>query len=483
MGSDANPVGGLSSGAITSIRGGWLLALAIAGSSTAAAAKVVAAEGPVTPAPHIETLTRLTVTGTLRAAVGAVAEPAGEDADKPAATALEVVEHAVAAEATLRYLEQPAGDGELGDRPVIRRYHRAEARLTVDTTEIVTSLPTDAQEVRWAIADGRLRPWLAAGFLTRAERDLLTVPFDPAWQAALEPPADASTGTTWTIKPAGLARLLCIDTIDSGSVTATVERTEDRLLVVQLAGRVVGGVDGVPTQIQLDASYRWRVAGPAEIGLAGVQGRVSEQRQAGHVTPGLDIEATLETTCRRIERDEAEKTVVQPPETGPTADQLVLPRRGPGRPGCLWLADPRGRFDLVHDDRWRMIEKQTGQTVLRLVDHGRLLGQVTIIPLPPGPAVPTLDVFQRDIERSLEGQFNHVVSAGESQRSDGTTILRVASEGEADGLPFRWIHYHVTAPSGGRASLSFMVEVGQLKQFGEVDRELVDGFAFITVRD
>lgn len=483
MGSDANSVGGLWSGAITSMCGGWLLALAIAGSSTAAAAKVEPAAGPVTPAPHIETLTRLTVNGTLRAAVGAVAEPAGEAGDKPAATALEVVEHAVAAEATLRYLEQPAGDGELGDRPVIRRYHRAEACLTVDTTEIVSSLPPAAREVRWAIADGQLRPWLAAGFLTRSERDLLTVPFDPAWQAALEPPADASAGTTWTLKPAGLARLLCIDTIESGAVTATVEQAEDSLLAVQLAGRVVGGVDGVPTKIQLEGSYRWRIAGPAEAGLADVKARISEQRQAGHVTPGLDIEATVETTCRRIEQDEAEKTVVQPPETAATADQPAVPRRGPGRPGCLWLADSRGRFDLVHDDRWRMIGQQTGQTVLRLIDRGQLLGQVTIIPLPPGPAAPTLDVFQRDIERSLEGQFNHVVSAGESQRSDGTTILRVASEGEADGLPFRWIHYHVTGPSGGRASLSFMVEVGQLKRFGEADREFVDGFALITDRD
>ena len=184
----------------------------------------------------------------------------------------------------------------------------------------------------------------------------------------------------------------------------------------------------------------------------------------------------MEQTCRRLNAEE----LSQQASPAARADGEI-PRRGPGRPGNLWLADPYGRFNLVYDDGWRIIEQQSDQTVLRLIDHGRLLGQVSIVPLPPTAEAPGLAAFQDDIECSLAGQFNHLVEATESRRSNGTRILRVASDGEADGLPFRWIHYHVATGNGAQATLSFMVESGQQERFGEADRLFVDGFVITAI--
>jgi hypothetical protein len=437
-------------------------------------AVVAAADGlPAGQADSWEVVTRLAANGSLRAAVAAPL-PADAGAAEATVPTLEVVEHAVAADATLRYIERPADQmlAEVAGPTVARRYIQAEAVLQVDAATVRTTLPPDARAVLITAAEGRLHPWLVDGFVTREERDLLTVPFDTAWQDALRPPPAAAAGTTWRLATDGLAAVLCIDTVTAGEVTATVKRVDEDLLTVSLVGNISGGVDGAPTTLELSGSYCWDASRLTGGGLARLDANLHERRQAGHISPGLDIEATVEMIRRRP----LTGSVSQEP---PTQDQAVSgrPRRGPGRPGSLWLNDPHSRFDLVHDARWRAIEQQPDQTVLRLIDEGRLLGQVSIIPLPPAGDTPSLAAFQRDIERSLSGQFNHLVAAAESQRSDGTRILRVASDGEADGLPFRWVHYHVAAVNGGRATLSFMVESGQLEQFGEADQRLVDGFA------
>ena len=445
-----------------------------------AAVAVKAADTPPT-ARNVgrEVLTRFTASGTLRATVAANLTT-DEKVAETAAGMIDVVEHAVAADATLRYTEQPVDAGSTGgaEQTALRHYSEAEARLRIDGSTVRSTLPPEASTLLTATTADGLCFWLPDGFVTREERDLVSLPFDAAWHSVLKPPPTVAEGTTWTLTSAGLAELLCIDTVTAGVITATVEKLSANHLLIGLTGSLRGGVDGVPTEIEMTGSYRWNVTATTLPGLVSLQCKMHERRQAGYVTPGLDIEATVEQTCRQLN---AEQLSQQAPPTARAHREI--PRRGPGRPGKLWLADPHGRFNLVHDDGWRIIEQQSDQTVLRLVDHGHLLGQVSIIPLPPTDEAPRLASFQEDIEHSLAGQFNHLVEATESKRSNGTRILRVASDGEADGLPFRWIHYHLATGNGSQATLSFMVESGQHERFGEADRLFVDGFVITETSD
>ena len=446
-------------------------------------AGAIAAEPPAAAAAEtvVEIDTRFTVQGSLLATVNATAA-AADTPTEAAVTTLEVEPHAVNADATIRYRQATSEGGRnAAGQTAVRQYLAAGAALEIAGQEVRQQLPAEARQVFWTEADGRLEPWLADGFVTRQERDLLSVPFDLWWQDVLSPPAD-SEAASWTLDPAGLARLLWIDTVESADVVATVDQIDANEVTVRFNGSVAGAVDGAATAIDVDGTYCWAAGGAAGPGVTRLKARIRERRQAGHAGPGLDVEAVVETTCRPAGGPVAD--LASSGQAGPEDDngrdhgaEKRRPRRGPGRPGFLWLTDPRGRFDLVHDGRWRLIERQSGRTVLRLVDRGSLLAQATIVPLPPTADPPELEVFRRDIERSLEGQFNHVVSASESRRSDGTRLLRVSSAGEADDLPFRWIHYHLSHPEGGRASVSFMVEAGLVDRFAEADRRLVDGFS------
>ena len=103
------------------------------------------------------------------------------------------------------------------------------------------------------------------------------------------------------------------------------------------------------------------------------------------------------------------------------------------------------------------------------------MSQVTVTPLPPRAEVHTLSDFEEDIEKTLGPQFGHLVSASLSSRDDGTTLMRVASVGEAEGLAFHWIHYHLRSPEGQRLSLSFVVESTCFARFSDADRQYLDG--------
>ena len=98
---------------------------------------------------------------------------------------------------------------------------------------------------------------------------------------------------------------------------------------------------------------------------------------------------------------------------------------------------------LSYEKNWKIIEEGGEYLMMRFVDQGTLVGQVTLTPLPPQSEVLTLSDLENDIEATLGEQFGHLVSASTLSRDDGTTIMRVASVGEADNLPFHWIHYHL----------------------------------------
>jgi hypothetical protein len=152
-------------------------------------------------------------------------------------------------------------------------------------------------------------------------------------------------------------------------------------------------------------------------------------------------------------------------------------RRGDGVPGRIWYRDAKDRFDLVHDSRWRRVEDGANGLVMRMVDRGALVGQCSITSLPQAAAasLPTRDEVQRDIERSLAGQFGRLEHSSEATRSDGVRLVRVVATGRADGLPFRWIHAVLTDDDGDRVAVTCTLEDSQEKRFGAADQELVDG--------
>jgi hypothetical protein len=420
-----------------------------------------AAEAPPKPAAH-RVKVDLEVKGELFA-------PAGRDA--------EPVRRPIAIEARFDFVERSG----TGTAAATRTYAEAAADVRVADEPARLTLSADARRVEVALQGTTPTPYLADGFLSRDELDLLDTPFDAVLLDRLLPPDPVAIDATWAIPPDAAAGLLAIDTIETGGLEAKLTAVDNGRAAVRLTGIVDGAADGAPTHLVVEGDCSlaadpvdgsWRLSAPRVAAVT-----IRERRQASHVAPGFDVEARV-SVVRRPHDDDVPET--ETATTGQSPTEPPARRRGPGRPGLVWHRDRAADYDLVHDSRWRVVEDAPTGLVLRLIDRGALLGQCSLTALPRGDALapPTIAEVQRDIERSLAGQFARFEHASEATRTDGVRIVRVVSTGTAENLPFRWIHHVLTDSQGRRAAATFMLESGAAKRFGDADRELIDGLAF-----
>lgn len=445
---------------------------ALAASALAVAA-TVATVGGQPPAAGAEAASRVTIELELAGELFATAEADAEPVRQPVAVA-----------ASFDFLERP--EPAAGPGGAVRTYRTAAATIDSAGSTSRRRLAGDAAEVLVALEGTTAVPYLATGFLTREELELLDLPFDSLLIDGLRPATAVAAGDAWKI-PADLAAgLLAIDTIESGGITATLAGVADGQARLRLSGTVVGGIDGVPTRLEVTgtataaataaeaaAGEAWRIDGR----VTGLEATIAERREPGWVSPGLEVEATL--TLSRSPAGE---------EPGPTAGPAEpAPRRaerpqGEGRPGMVWHRHPGGRYAAVLDARWRVVEDGPEGLVMRLVDRGALLAQCSILPLPRTKAEspPSEETVRDDVRRSLAGQFGQLAESEATTRDDGTRVVRVVADGSADERQFRWIHHLLTGPGGHQAAVTFMLEPALADRFAAADRQLVAGLIVLS---
>lgn len=433
-------------------------------------AVVVAALFTLRPLAASQVVHEVTVEGDLFATAGAGTEPIREP---------------ISLAARFAFTERPAPAA--GPNVTLRRYAVAAAAIDVGGVASRRLLGRDGRELLVTVQGTTVSPWLADGFLSREEADLLDTPFEPLLIDGLKPEGPVAVGETWKVPADLVAGLLAIDTVESGGIEASLAEVAEGRARVRLAGTVTGGVDGVPTRLEVqgeatvaaggdEPAERWRLEGR----VVELEAVIKERRQAGWVAPGLDVEARV--VIRRVDEE-----APAGPADEPAADELgpmIAERpRGQGRPGVVWHRHPGGRYAVVMDGRWRVIEDGPEGLVMRFVDRGALIGQCSILPLPPTDAdtPPTAETVRSDVRRSLGDQFGHIAESDASTREDGTRVVRVVVDGAAEGRPFRWIHHVLTDPAGHQVAVTFMLEPVLADRFAAADRELVAGL--VVLRD
>ena len=369
--------------------------------------------------------------------------------------------------------------GDAGSGTASRRYRRATAVVRVGNRSDRITLAADARDVIVELVGTTPTPSLAASFLSRQEAELLDVPCDPILVPRLMPEGAVAKGDPWKVAADAVAGLLAIDTVSEGGIEVALIEANEGTATLELTGTVTGAVDGVATRITVKGTARaacsaadtpdtWRIAGPIDR----LDVTLAEHREASWVAPGLDVEATL-TMSRSAPLDD-DKHRLDPPAAGRP--------NGHGRAGTVWHRHPNGRYTLVLDRRWRVVEDGPEGLVMRLVDRGALIAQCSILPLPRSApdAAPTVEQVSRDVEASLADQFGHIAVADETTRDDGTRVVRVMAEGSAEERPFRWIHHLLADPAGHRSAVTFMLEPPLEERFGGADHELVAGLVLLA---
>jgi len=353
----------------------------------------------------------------------------------------------------------------------VRFYHRAEADISVGEHQTTNKLQDDHRVIVSEVSANTQTLLSPRGALTRDELELIDLAGSSTILSQLAPSGPVALSETWQPTNETLALLLGLDSVSQSSVESTLRQIEGEIAIIDMKGKVSGAVDGVSSDIELEAKYNIHRGNECVTWLAM---SLREDRAVGHAAPGFDVTSRI-----RVAVDS------RPTSSKLTDDLLAgLPLEQAGAP-LLSLPSAQGGFTLLHARRWQVMVDRHDVTILRMVDQGDLIAQCNISRLPDfaDGQRPQMKALQADIQRALGDTFVDFVEASQVLNEQGLTILRVVAVGQASELPVRWIYYHISHDSGRQAALVFTMDEKAVEKFAEADRVFVSSFEFTAPTD
>ena len=343
----------------------------------------------------------------------------------------------------------------------VRKYKRAESRTSVGDHKTSSKLDPTLSLI---IAEGR-----AAGVLfynpkkqlTRESLDLLSSPADPLAIAGMLPTEEVTIGEKWNPDQWVLQMLCDVEAVAKSKLTCKLVSVSRKQARVTFDGEIEGASVGAAAMIKvkgeyvcdLDAGYinRFRVTR-------------TEERSAGTVSPGLDVEVTV--TCDR-KREKADLPANSTIADEPTEQQLQLVYRAP------W------GIELKHGREWHVFSDNDRLAVLRMIRDGNLVAQCNvakIAPVKPGTHTPERQ-FMADIQHSLGDRVAELKSGGIVQEQPNYLFNAVAT-GQSDETKMQWSYYLCAAASGQQVSMVYSIAQADVEKVGKVPETVARTISF-----
>lgn len=311
--------------------------------------------------------------------------------------------------------------------------------------------------------------------LTYDQLDLISTPGDSLSVLSLLPREGIAAGDSWKPETWAVQMLCGVEAMTKGEITCKLEEADASSARVTFTGSSEGATLGAPTTVQLTGEFTFdRVAKL----MTRVQMKQTETRAIGAAKPGLEVTASV-TLERSLADENSEAKLLS------DAAVADLPVEPAAEMQFLRFESWGTRF--YHDRDWHQFHQTNDVAVLRLVEHGSLLAQVNVSPIPAAAAGShtSAEQFQTDIRQSLGKRLKSITKA-ESLKprnaNDRRFLFRVAVDGEADGVPMTWFYHLCAAPNGQQVSFVFAVETKNLEKFNNRDLSLVRLLEFIPAR-
>lgn len=370
-----------------------------------------------------------------------------------------------------RFLGEASPDGVDSSLCAGRFYHNVDVEMTVGD-QTMRPVFRDTRKLMGVFRkeSGCFEFFCPDGPLTRDELDLVRLPGDRQALPYLLPDNPVRIGATWKLEPQTMVSILGLDTVGHCDVQSTLTRVEDGFARVAFEGAVHGAVAGVATEVNLRGRYYFYLKHGQ---FATFQMVTREQRNIGHINPGVDVTAKLKM---RLEPQS---------DAGNLSDSKVFPLRNcrESDRGKLSYQSPELGLTFDYDASWYATAEDRQAVVFRQLSRGELIAQCNVSKLPKiktGKAL-TLNQFEKDIRETLGKNFGSFVEAHETTSERGYLIYRVKAIGTASSLPVQWIYYLLSDSTGRRLALVFTMERDQVKHFNNADEDWIRSLEFLPV--
>ncbi len=311
--------------------------------------------------------------------------------------------------------------------------------------------------------------------LTYDQLDLISTPGDSLSLLSLLPREEVAAGDSWKPETWAVQMLCGIEAMTKGEITCKLEEADANIARVTFTGSAEGATLGAPTTVQLTGEFTFDRRAKL---ITRARVKQSETRAIGAAKPGLEVTANV-----AIERSLADESS----EAKLLSDTAVaeLPVEPAVEMQFLRFESWGTRF--YHDRDWHQFHQTNEVAVLRLMEHGSLLAQVNVSPIPAAASGShtSEEQFQTDIRQSLGKKLKSIAKAEQLKPRNATDrrfLFRVTVDGEADGVPMTWFYHLCAAPTGQQVSFVFAVETKNLEKFNNRDLSLVRLLEFIPAR-
>jgi hypothetical protein len=307
-----------------------------------------------------------------------------------------------------------------------------------------------------------------SGPLTRRELELTSEHFDTLAVTGLLPGKAVAVGDTWKVPNAVVQALCAVEGMTEQDLTCKLEEVKDNVARVSVMGTINGIELGACVKLTVEANYSFDLS---QKRLAALEWKQKDERDQGPASPAATTEATTTLTRTPIEQPMSlsDVALVSVPEGNEVPSGMLL----------LSHADPKSRFEVSYEREWQVVAQTEDHLVMRLMDRGDFVAQVTVTPWTKAEAGQHLspDEFRQAMTQTPGWEPEEEVQAGEIPQ-EGAWVYRLSSAGKLDGLKVTQNFYLVAGPGGDQVVLTFTMTPAQVQKLGTRDLSMIASVAF-----
>jgi hypothetical protein len=280
---------------------------------------------------------------------------------------------------------------------------------------------------------------------------------------------EVSVGDKWNVESAVTARLFNLDGVQDGKLSVCLVDVDDTQAQLAIEGRLTASVRDVATEMQVEGKGVMDRKGGYVSWLAL---RIVETREIGEAEPGFEVTATMRLLRAPIEGLSSGRTLAQALKEVPSLSAASM----------LQFQSDHGYYRFLADRRWSTYRDNGEEATLRFIVNNRRIAQCNVANLVDFEAGRqlSLDGFQSDVKRLISKGGNEILEASEKISSASHRLLRIVVGGSVEGVPIRWIYYHISNDSGRRLTMTFTLDEDSLEAFAEQDHQLTDTLELLT---
>lgn len=311
------------------------------------------------------------------------------------------------------------------------------------------------------------------GPLTREEVELAGEHFDTLSLIGLLPGKAVAVGDTWKVANPVVQALCHFDGVTEQALVCKLEKVEGKVAQVSVAGPACGIESGALAKLQIQATYHFDLDARR---LTRLEWKQQDEREQGPTSPASTLEAT--TIVKRTPIDE-------PASLANVALVSVPAEMTPPEPMThLDYRDARDRFGFSHGREWQRVGQTDEHIVLRMLDRGDLVAQLTVTPwtrADKGKHM-TPEAFKQAMADTPGWQVEKELQAGEVPAGEGRWVYRVSAVGKMDGMDVLQNFYLVAGPDGEQLVLVFTMAPKQAERLGTRDLSIAGSIDFPSMR-